>query len=50
VVLQHVLDASVESFGYAIGFGATRRAETMLNVQFGAEFIELVPARRGSLV
>ena len=49
VALKHLLDATVEALDHAIGLRGFRWGQAVLDAQFGAELVEFVVARRGTL-
>jgi len=49
VALKHLLDPAVEAFDHAVGLRRFRWGQAVLDAQFGAELVEFVVARRGTL-
>ena len=47
--MQHLLDPPVESLDHAIGLRRLRRGQAVLDLEGGAERVELVRASRGPL-
>ena len=47
VALKHVFDTTVETLDHAVCLGRSRRRQTVFDIQFGAELVELMfPALR----
>ena len=49
VALQDVFDTTVEALDHAVCLGRSWRGQTVFDIQFGAELVELMLARRSTL-
>jgi hypothetical protein len=49
MALQHIFDPAVETLDHAVGLGAHGRGQAILDVELGAEAVELVVPRRSAL-